>query len=135
MNEFNAVEQWIIKVAEDMQSADVLLSVGLIDNSCYFSQQAGEKALKAYLVQFMNEVPYTHNLGHLCQLCIEYDESFIDIFRISSDLTTFAIRTRYPNATTYTAEDAEEAIQKASRIFMFVQERIDLNNNTSEVTP
>ena len=124
MNEIDAVEQWMIKVAEDLQSADVLLGVGLIDNTCFHAQQAGEKALKAYLVQFLEDIPHTHNLGKLCQLCMEHDESFADILRMSSSLTAFAVRTRYPAASIYTAEDAEEAIKKASQIFMFVQERI-----------
>ena len=53
MSGHDIVAQWLIKVAEDLQSADVLLSVGLTDNSCYFSQQAGEKALKFSFAKFI----------------------------------------------------------------------------------
>lgn len=131
MSERDVVLAWFEKAAEDLQGADVLLGAGLVNISCYHTQQAGEKALKAYLSQFMAEVPKTHDLGWLCRLCMEHDESFAEIHRISSSLTDFATIARYPGTSELTAQDAETAIEKAGRIFMFVQERISaLDNNT-----
>jgi len=132
------VEQWFEKAAEDLQSAEVLLGAGIISNSCYHAQQAGEKALKAYLSLCVDEVPKTHNLGELCKLCIDFDEDFTAILRISSSLTAFATHTRYPGAAAYTEEDAEEALQGAGRIFIFTQERIallELDNQSEQSGP
>jgi len=126
MSEHDIAAQWLEKAAIDLQSADALLSVGIAANACYFAQQAGEKALKSYLSLTVEEIPRTHNLEHLCKQCMETDTSFSEILRISSELTDFATTTRYPGSPDYTKEDAEDAIQKAGRIFVFVQEHIEM---------
>jgi len=115
---------WLAKVSEDMRSAEVLLREGLIATSCYHSQQAGEKLLKAFLALFLDEPPWTHNLGELCKNCMDYDVAFETVLDDASDLTGFATRTRYPGDESFDTQDAEEAIEKAGRIFMFVQARI-----------
>ena len=124
MSEYDVVMEWFGKVADDLQSADVLLGVNLTANSCYHAQQAGEKALKAYLSLHTEEIPRTHILELLCAQCMESDASFSEILQMASDLTEYAVRIRYPNTNNPTKQDAENAIQKASKIFMFVQERI-----------
>jgi HEPN domain-containing protein len=125
MNEHDMVLEWLQKSADDLYSAEVLQRVGMLANSCYHAQQAGEKALKAYLVHCEQEIPYTHNLGLLCKLCMQLDETFADIFQASSALTTYATVTRYPGNDTVDAEETELAIQNAGRVFMFTQQRIE----------
>jgi len=124
MSERDIAQRWLEKSASDLHSAELLLNGGELANSCYHAQQAGEKALKAYLTQFEPEVPYTHNLELLCKMCIRYDDSFDTLFLVSSDLTDYATTTRYPGDDSIDAEEAEECIQKAGRIFTFIQERI-----------
>ena len=124
MSEHEIIERWLLKSAGDLHSAELLLSGGELANCCYHAQQAGEKTLKAYLLLFDDEVPYTHNLKLLCKLCAKFDDGFNDIYHISSDLTDYATTTRYPGDDSIDAEEAEACIQKAGRIFMFTQERI-----------
>jgi len=126
MSEHDIAAQWLEKAAVDLQSADALFSVGIAANACYFAQQAGEKALKSYLSLMVDEIPKTHNMGQLCKQCMETDASFSEILRISSELTDFATTTRYPGSPDYTKDDAEDAIQKAGRIFVFTQEHIEM---------
>jgi len=126
MNEHDITAKWVKKAAIDLQSADVLLGAGIASNSCYFSQQAGEKILKGYLSTFTDEIPRTHNVGQLCRQCMDNDASFSEILRISTDLTEFATATRYPGGVDLSKEDAEEAIQKAGRIFVFTQNHMEL---------
>jgi len=124
MSERDLVRQWLRKSADDLYSAELLQAGGQLANSCYHAQQAGEKALKAYLTQFDQEVPYTHNLELLCKICAKHDNAFDELFIISSDLTDYVTTTRYPGDDSVDIEEAEQAIQKASKIFVFVQERI-----------
>ncbi|MCL2447277.1 MAG: HEPN domain-containing protein [Oscillospiraceae bacterium] len=124
MNEHDMVLEWLQKSADDLYSAEVLQRVGMLANSCYHAQQAGEKALKAYLVQCEQEVPYTHNLGLLCKLCMQLDETFAEIFQASSALTDYATITRYPGGDAVDEEETELAIQHAGRVFVFTQQRI-----------
>ncbi|MCL2300922.1 MAG: HEPN domain-containing protein [Firmicutes bacterium] len=124
MSERDVVQQWLQKSASDLHSAELLLNGGEPANSCYHAQQAGEKALKAYLTQFEPEVPYTHNLELLCKMCLKYDGSFEALFLVASDLTDYATTTRYPGDDSVDAEEAEDCMQKAGHIFMFIQERI-----------
>ena len=126
MDNQEAAEQWLEKAVEDLNGADVLLGAGIYTLSCYHAQQAGEKALKGYLSQYIDDTPKTHNVGELCKQCMDYDDTFSEILRISSALTPFATHTRYPGTPAYTREDAEDAIQKAGRIFIFSQDHIEL---------
>jgi len=124
MNERDIVLQWLQKSASDLHCAELLLRGGEPANSCYHAQQAGEKALKAYLTQFEPEVPYTHNLELLCKMCVKYDDAFYELFHISSDLTDYVTTTRYPGDDSVDIKEAEEAIQKAGKIFIFTQKRM-----------
>jgi len=91
---------------------------------CYHAQQAGEKALKAYLTQFEQEIPYTHNLELLCKMCVKHDDAFSELFYACSDLTDYVTTTRYPGDDSVDIEEAEAALQKAGTIFLFIQKRI-----------
>jgi len=125
MNELNIVQKWLQKSTDDLHSAEILRNGGELANCCFHAQQAGEKALKAYLTQFEQEFPLTHNLEPLCKLCAKYDDAFVTLYDIASELTDYATTTRYPGDDSIDEEEAEEAIQKASRIFIFTQERIN----------
>lgn len=124
MDDFNPAERWLAKVAEDMKSAQVLLREGLIANSCYFSQQAGEKILKAYLSLHEGEPAWTHNLGELCKDCTHHDAEFEAISDDASDLTYYATHTRYPGDESFKEQDAQEAIEKVQMIYDFTLPRI-----------
>jgi HEPN domain-containing protein len=123
MAEFSPASAWLQKVSDDMKSAKILLREGLITNSCYFSQQAGEKLLKAYL-SLHEEPEWTHDLLRLCKKCIQYDADFEAIMDDASDLTDYATHTRYPGDESYDEQDAEDAIEKVRLIYEFTLPRI-----------
>ncbi|MDR3314759.1 MAG: HEPN domain-containing protein [Oscillospiraceae bacterium] len=125
MSEHDVLQQWLQKAADDLESAAVLLKAGLLANGCYHAQQTGEKALKAYLSLCEEDVPYSHNLSILCKLCAEKDGKFLEILSPASDLTDYAVNTRYPGDDSVSEAEAEDCIQKARQIFMFVQEHLD----------
>jgi len=116
---------WFRKSYNDVITANHLLYdvyPKQIENSCYHSQQAVEKALKAYL-QYMNEeAPYTHDLALLCQLCAEKNEVFNAYLDDCADLTQYATRTRYPDETDITEHETGIALTKARTMYACIYE-------------
>ena len=99
-----------------------------LEISCYQSQQAGEKALKAYLLSRQQEPPFTHNLGLLCRLCADIDEAFDAFADDCTDLTPYATQARYPGNKEFTEEETESALQKSERIVSFCANKIALQD-------
>lgn len=83
---------------------------------CFHCQQAVEKYLKALLIYNKNDnIPKTHNIDLLLNLCTKYDKDFI--IYTGTELTTYAVDLRYPD-TLYipTKEQMEEAIELSNEI-------------------
>lgn len=59
------LEQWLYKAEEDLGSAKYLLTGNFYGTAIYHTQQAAEKAFKAYCVYISIAVPRTHNLDSL----------------------------------------------------------------------
>ena len=135
MGEHDIVAKWLKKSADDLASAQILLDAGQLANSCYHSQQAGEKALKGYLALFKDEIPWTHSLSVLCKLCAENDGAFLEILDDAADLTDYATTTRYPGDDSVDAEEAEECLQKAGHVFVFSNQRMSLVTQSFDEQP
>jgi len=95
-----------------------------IEISCYHSQQAVEKAMKAFLLYHDVEAPYTHDLALLCQLCSERNEAFSRYLEDCAILTQYATRTRYPDDIVITEDEADVALKKACEIYSFIYNSI-----------
>ena len=127
MRKIDMAKQWLKKAKDDLIAASHMIRdiyPKQIEISCYHSQQAVEKALKAHLVFHDVEPPYTHDLGTLCELCSEYSKDFSDFYDDCDDLTIYATRTRYPDSIEIEEQEAKEAFEKASEIYRFVSEHI-----------
>lgn len=61
----------------------------------FHAQQAVEKAIKAVLVTFGLEIPYTHDIGFLLDLAGNHAEAMPDIVAHSDWLTPWAVAARY----------------------------------------
>lgn len=115
--------QWLTKANHDMRAA--VLAAGaedeLWDIAAFHSQQAAEKALKAFLA--WHDVPFrrTHNLVELLEECEAVDTAFASLRAAAEFLTKFAIDPRYPGvALDPGAESAEGAVQRARDVMSFV---------------
>ena len=118
------LEQWFYKAEEDLGSAKLLLSGHFYGTAIYHTQQAAEKAFKAYCVHISMALPRTHNLDTLCQLCQSSDSDFDNVYLYAIDLNGLDIAFRYPNVQLEPTEtDVLNAIQLASDILDFVKEK------------
>jgi HEPN domain-containing protein len=116
------LEQWLYKAEQDLGSAKHLLNGGFYGTAIYHTQQAAEKAFKAYCVHIGVSVPRTHNLDTLCQLCQTSDIDFSNIYLYAIDLNGLDVAFRYPSVLFEpTDTDVQNAIQLASDILDFVK--------------
>jgi HEPN domain-containing protein len=98
--------------------------------TCYLSQQAIEKALKAIIIGFLRErPPHTHDLTVLYARV----KSLLDLGEKSDllpEISQYYITARYPNAglrrpsTSFSRVQAERALEVASCVLERVKEAI-----------
>jgi HEPN domain-containing protein len=117
------VKNWLIKAQHDLLAAQKLSSEPEIyaDVVLYHCQQAGEKAVKGFLVLHDQAFPRTHDIRLLLQLAIAIDPNFQQYQEASEILTPYAIEFRYPSDVMQpTAQELQEGLEKAEELFNFV---------------
>jgi len=98
--------KWLRQAAKDRNAAQVLIGAEP-SRSVFHSQQAAEKAVKAFLT--FHQIPFrkTHNLTDLGSQCASVDPSLEALLREVADLTDHASAFRYPDSPY--EPDADEA--------------------------
>ena len=91
-------ESWLHLANADFQSAEVLLAHDppLLYPSCFHSQQAAEKYLKAYLTWHQIEFPKTHSIAELLALTESVDSDLSSQLSTACALTPYGVEIRYP---------------------------------------
>ena len=79
------------------------------------------KVLKCFLLAQEVEVPKTHDVRLLCEMCMKIDMRLCDVHKESSLLTRYAVIPRYPAEIEFTESDAALAIQYAETVINFVK--------------
>ena len=113
------VGRWLRKADLDIDSAEALLSrdIPLLYPSCFHSQQAAEKYLKAYLTCHQVEFPKTHNIGQILDLVGTVDGSLAKELEPATALTPYGVDIRYPQDTPEpNLSDAREATDLARKV-------------------
>ena len=92
------VGQWIHKADQDIRAAASLLADDppLLYPSCFHSQQAAEKYLKALLTWREVEFPKTHVIGELLDLLATVDRRLADSLADTTALNPYCVEMRYP---------------------------------------
>jgi HEPN domain-containing protein len=117
------IKNWLKKAENDLLNAKTILEAFPVsggapfDTVCFHCQQAVEKYLKACLVHYDIDVPRTHDLGELTELCAQLDKDFLTIKQPAESLSPYAAEIRYPDDFYLpTGQEAREALQKALHI-------------------
>jgi HEPN domain-containing protein len=121
------VRAWLLKAEHDLESSRILIrdEKRLLDVAVYHCQQAGEKALKAYLTEHDTIFPKTHELGELLNLCLPTNHDFERLRHHAETLSPLAHQFRYPgDAVEPSAGEAAEALRMAEEIYRFCQEQL-----------
>jgi len=92
------VDEWLRKAETDLRAAQVLLSCDppLPYPSCFSSQQATEKFLKAFLVHSQVDFPKTHDIQQLLDLAEPIHADLAHSLGDVIALTQYAVEPRYP---------------------------------------
>lgn len=118
---------WIAKSKSDLGSSKVLLKENFFDTAIYHTQQAAEKALKAYLFFCKNYIEKTHDLTFLVEECKKIEPTFEFIIYEAALLNPYSSGFRYPDKLLGDPREQEvlDAIASAEKILKFVQEKIN----------
>lgn len=117
---------WIVRarsnlnLAENGRGKDVML-----EDLCFNTQQAAEKALKAVCLFKSLDFPRTHSITHLLDLIEASGVAIPEIVKSADILTQYAVQTRYPGPVEeITSEEYEEALALAAKVVFWADNLI-----------
>ncbi|WP_338598223.1 HEPN domain-containing protein [Sulfolobus tengchongensis] len=122
--------KWLEQAIEDLNTAKDIINAGHYYASAFWSQQAAEKALKAFLIE-KGKIVRTHDLNEIVEIIKqELGVSVDEIFEDANKLTVHYTISRYPDAANgvpariYTRSDAEELLVRAQRVIEWVKRNL-----------
>lgn len=121
------VRAWLSKASKDLAAAQYESQADppFADDIVFHSQQAVEKALKAYLSWSLLPFRKTHNLVELGEACCQIDQSLEPLLRRAAPLTEYAWKFRYPgDPEEATSQEAADALATAHDVFDAVLSRL-----------
>ena len=122
-------QRWLRQAEKDLESARDSSKAQHYEWACFQSQQAAEKALKAFLYGKGLRAILTQSIRDLVLDCSKYEKDFHSLLSEGKTLDSYYISTRYPNslvgneipAQYYSQEDAGQCINYAELILRTVK--------------
>lgn len=127
-------ENWLLISEEELKLAKkaILADDVIVIPTVFLTQQAAEKALKAYLAFHGRAIEKTHNLLDLLRSCVKLNRSFDCLLEEALNLNPYVTKCRYPEDAFIipTLMAVEKCIQDAEKIIKFVKVTIQKNNSS-----
>ena len=124
--------RWFRQAVQDLDDAHFSREGSRFNLACFLGQQAGEKALKAYLFHRGAEDIWGHSLIDLCEDAKLFDMFFDTVKSEARQLDKYYEITRYPSflpsgipSEAFDKVDADRSIELAQGVVDFVRERIE----------
>lgn len=117
--------EWLNRAKSNLERAksDTRLTGVYLEDLCFDTQQAAEKAIKAVLIHLDIEFPYVHDITDLLTILESKGHSISDEIREAGRLTRFAVETRYPGLSEpVTQDEYEKAIAIADGVVRWAEE-------------
>ena len=115
--------EWLNRARSNLALAKSRVPDAYLEDLCFEAQQGAEKAIKAVLIRRDVEFPYVHDLAQLLSLLEDEGVSVPPEVREASELTPFAVITRYPGtARPITERDHERALAIAAAVVQWAEE-------------
>jgi len=122
--------RWLVQAEDDLRFAELAARERFFAQACFNSQQAAEKALKAFLYARGAEQVMGHSVADLAAECARLEPEFAKLKERAAPLDQFYLSTRYPNslpggvpAEAFTAPDGERALGMAREVIAVVKRR------------
>jgi len=126
-------ERWFNLAKNDLEAAKWNAEGKFYAQACFLSQQAAEKALKAYLYSIGKRKIITHSTFTLARECAQENNTFNSILSICAELDKHYIPSRYPNglpdstpSEVYLKQDAEVSINNSQKILDFISKLVNI---------
>ena len=124
--------RWLKQAEHVLAVARTLLRDECFAECCFHAEQTGQLVLKAFLYGQGERFVNLHSVKQLVERCATYDAAFGPAVDAGKILDQYYIPTRYPDAIgfpgvpfeTYTARQADEAVQLATTIINLVRSRV-----------
>lgn len=121
------VTAWMDRARADLGAARLLIAgqPAYPAVALFHCQQAGEKALKAYLAAQDQPLQKTHDLETLIEQCETFDPGCGRFRSVAAELTPFATEFRYPSSEPDPPLDqAQVGIEHAQQLFDYIIQRL-----------
>lgn len=103
-----------------------------LEDLCFQSQQAAEKALKALILYRGAAFPYTHDIARLITVLEADGESAPPKAREAARLNEYAVEARYPGLSEpVSPAEHEEAVQLAQTVLNWVRNELETQDDLS----
>ena len=126
-DELETLRRWVEKAEHDLLTAETMVALTQppLEIVCFHCQQCAEKYLKAFLVSQELDLPKTHDLRRLVDLCAERNADFREMDEPALGLAGYAVAVRYGEDWRDIAlGEAREALRDAGAIREFVRPRL-----------
>jgi HEPN domain-containing protein len=132
--QLSEARKWLREAAKALHSARLLLPSEDPEpsRSLFHSQQAAEKAAKAFLALRSTPFRKTHDLVQLGLQCGDLDSTLAPLLKEASDLADSASAFRYPDAPN--EPDVEEAVRAralAEKVFAEIRVRVESTGSSA----
>lgn len=124
------VKNWLNKALKDLEAGkhDLKAEPPLTEDVLFHSQQAAEKAIKAFLVWHERRFNKVHDIRELGAAAISIDDSLRSILEVAAELSPFATIFRYPGETEEPLlDDVIDALNLAIKVIDAILERLPKN--------
>lgn len=96
-----------------------------LEDLCFHTQQAAEKAIKALLIRHGIQFPYVHDLAALLTRLEKTTGDLPDSIRQAERLTQFAVEARYPGTAPPVGEEKyQEAVKLADEVVRWAEKQL-----------
>ena len=121
-------DRWSEQATADLNAARSMCKEGHWWAACFHAQQAGEKAVKAYLYGEGERLVLGHAVAQLIRDAAQYDARFLELAEAAASLDVYYIGARYPNgipggvpAEVFVESQARAAVEHAEMVLEFVR--------------
>lgn len=118
--------EWLNRARSNLARARAHLDIPevYLEDLCFDTQQAAEKAIKAVLILLGVSFPYVHDLGELLSLVERSGETVPEAIWEADQLTPYAVTLRYPGLEPISREEYEKAVAIAEAVLRWAEEHL-----------
>jgi HEPN domain-containing protein len=118
-------KEWLNRARSDLELARAWKPDIYLEDLCFHTQQAVEKAIKALMIRNNVVFPYVHDIATLLTILDQRGIAVPESIREAERLTRFAVLARYPSiAPPVDEEEYSEALRIAETVIHWVEEQL-----------